>query len=85
MNRKNSRDITKTRLTTKTQHIGRLFTPRSVQLVARMINLVRNSQHDQIMHGTLFNLFEYSRFRATSCTLRFTNYELKRKLISQFD
>ena len=28
--------------------------------------------HDQIMHGTLFNPFGCSRFRATSCTLRFT-------------
>ena len=27
--------------------------------------------HDQIMHGTLFNPFGCSRFRATSCTLRF--------------
>ena len=27
--------------------------------------------HDQITHGTLFNAFRHSRFRATSCTLRF--------------
>jgi len=32
--------------------------------------------HDQIIHETLFNPFGYSRFRATSCTLRFTDYEL---------
>ena len=41
--------------------------------------------HDQIMHGTLFNPFGYSRFRATSCTLRFqkstglNNYSWVRK------
>nr|DAT31088.1 MAG TPA: hypothetical protein [Inoviridae sp.] len=29
--------------------------------------------HDQTTHGTLFNLFGYSQFRATSCTLRFWN------------
>jgi len=28
--------------------------------------------HDQITHGTLFNSFGHSWFRATSCTLRFT-------------
>ena len=27
--------------------------------------------HDQTMQRTLFNPFGYSRFRATSCTLRF--------------
>jgi len=27
--------------------------------------------HDQIAHGTLFNSFGHSWFRATSCTLRF--------------
>jgi len=27
--------------------------------------------HDQITHGTLFNSFGHSWFRATSCTLRF--------------
>ncbi|ERH27601.1 hypothetical protein HMPREF9065_01169 [Aggregatibacter sp. oral taxon 458 str. W10330] len=27
--------------------------------------------HDQITHGTLFNSFGHSRFRATSCTLQF--------------
>ena len=27
--------------------------------------------HDQTTHRTLFNPFGYSRFRATSCTLRF--------------
>ena len=27
--------------------------------------------HDQITHGTLFNSFRHSWFRATSCTLRF--------------
>jgi len=28
--------------------------------------------HDRITYGTLFNLFEHSQIRATSCTLRST-------------
>ena len=63
-------------------NLGTRFTDsRSVQLVARIIQTpVRDSQilvacismHDRTTHGTLFTLSEYSRFRATSCTLRFT-------------
>ena len=55
--------------------------PRSVQLVART-NQPRYAIHDSLVacilmhdrttHGTLFTLSEYSRFRATSCTLRST-------------
>ena len=55
--------------------------PRSVQLVARKIQpryAIHDSlvacilMHDRTTHGTLFTLSEYSRFRATSCTLRST-------------
>ena len=57
-----------------------LYLPRSVQLVARMINLDAQFtislvacilMHDQTKHGTLFSPFWHSQFRATSCTLRF--------------
>ena len=58
-----------------------LFTPRSVQLVARMIKTLtsmRNSRFraTRITHGTLFNSFGHSQFRATSCTLQFTKIEI---------
>ena len=55
--------------------------PRSVQLVARIIQpryVIHDSlvacilMHDRITYGTLFNLFEHSQIRATSCTLRST-------------
>ena len=35
-------------------------------------NKLHATIHDQTTHGTLFILSEYSRFRATSCTLRST-------------
>ena len=38
--------------------------------------------HDQITHGTLFNSFGHSRFRATSCTLRFLNRQNARLFIA---
>ena len=53
----------------------------SVQLVARIIQpryVIHDSlvacilMHDRITYGTLFNLFEHSQIRATSCTLRST-------------
>ncbi|ERH26725.1 hypothetical protein HMPREF9065_01728 [Aggregatibacter sp. oral taxon 458 str. W10330] len=40
--------------------------------------------HDQTTHGTLFILFGHSRFRATSCTLRFFYRYLKCSLIFIF-
>ena len=35
-------------------------------------NKLHTTIHDQPTHGTLFNAFEYSQFRASRCTLRFT-------------
>ena len=61
--------------------VMRYTMPRSVQLVARTNQpwyVIHDSpvacilMHDRTTHGTLFTLSEYSRFRATSCTLRST-------------
>ena len=42
------------------------------------------SMHDRTTHGTLFTLSEYSRFRATSCTLRSTTKPRTERYLTLF-
>ena len=51
-----------------------VFSNNALSTVRSVIHFVQQvaRYHDQTMHGTLFNPFGYSQFRATSCTLRST-------------
>ena len=47
-------------------------------------NVACNLLHDRTTHGTLFTLSEYSRFRATSCTLRSTTEPRTERYLTLF-